>query len=79
MAEARDLGMAMLIAVVEQMGDCLEHPHMVVGRCVYCVACNRRLYQGRLFTKSDMKGLREFRELMKEEEEAKAEGRTEDE
>jgi hypothetical protein len=28
------------------MGDCIEHEHERVGRCVYCTPCGRRLYQG---------------------------------
>ncbi len=28
------------------LGDCIDHEHEQVGRCVYCRPCGRRLYQG---------------------------------
>lgn len=28
------------------LGDCIDHEHERVGRCVYCKECGRRLYQG---------------------------------
>lgn len=27
-------------------GECIDHEHEQVGRCVYCRQCGRRLYQG---------------------------------
>ena len=27
-------------------GDCIDHHHVQVGRCVWCEPCGRRLYQG---------------------------------
>lgn len=32
------------------MGDCLSHPHVQEGRCVYCKQCGTRLYEGRMLS-----------------------------
>lgn len=40
-------------------GECLTHPHQQIGRCVYCSACSRRLYQGTLVPMADRRELQE--------------------
>jgi hypothetical protein len=42
---AKTLG-ELLAAIV---GDCVDHPHEQVGRCVYCRTCGKRLYQGEVW------------------------------
>lgn len=68
----KDRDMAIMVMMVEQLGDCLDHPHEQVGRCVYCKEDGRRLYQGKVMNKAEVGGLKELRELMR------AEGRTDD-
>lgn len=35
------------------LGECIDHPHRQVGRCVHCKTCDRRLYQGRVLSPAD--------------------------
>jgi hypothetical protein len=71
-----DRDMAVMVMMVEQLGDCLDHPHEQVGRCVYCKEDGRRLYQGKVMNRAEVGGLKELRRLMAEE--VKAEGDSEE-
>ena len=41
------------------LGDCIDHPHEQVGRCVYCKQCGRRLYQGSPMSADDLATIKE--------------------
>lgn len=42
------------------LGGCLDHRHEQVGRCVYCVTCNRRLYEGPVLDPDDLAAIKEY-------------------
>ncbi len=41
------------------LGQCIDHEHKQVGRCVYCKICKHRLYQGTIMTASERAALKE--------------------
>jgi len=45
--------------IASVLGDCIDHPHEKVGRCVYCKPCGRRLYQGGVMTADELAALKE--------------------
>lgn len=51
-------------------GNCLDHKHEQVGRCVYCAECKRRLYQGSIMSADDRAALREAQAFIEAKESA---------
>ena len=39
-------------------GDCIDHEHEQIGRCVYCKQCGRRMYQGDVVPPAQMAALK---------------------
>ena len=42
------------------LGECLNHQHKQVGRCVYCADCNWRLYQGTVMSEREIQAVRDL-------------------
>lgn len=40
------------------VGDCIDHEHKQVGRCVYCKTCGRRLYHGTVIPPGELAELK---------------------
>jgi hypothetical protein len=40
-------------------GDCIDHRHEQVGRCVYCSDCGRRLYHGGVMKADELAAIKE--------------------
>lgn len=49
---SKPMGVADFFAAV--FGDCVDHQHEQVGRCVYCKDCGRRLYNGTVMTRKEL-------------------------
>lgn len=56
--------------MADTLGACIDHPHELVDRCVYCKPCGRRLYQGELMTAAELADLREGIEWLRKKREA---------
>jgi hypothetical protein len=48
-----------IMNIVRRLAEHAEHPWQQVGPCVYCDACNVRLYQGEVMTDIEKAELRD--------------------
>jgi hypothetical protein len=39
-------------------GECIDHEHEQIGRCVYCRTCGNRLYQGTVMPADELAELK---------------------